>query len=121
MSDAVIVAIIALLGTVFSAVWQNRRIKDGFEEQAKLSDARLEKESQMADARLEKQFALADARQEQAQAIVNQKIDELSKRVEKHNNVIERVYKLEQDSAVQQEMLVTIHHRLDDIQQKIGA
>lgn len=33
---------------------------------------------------------------EKTRALLEYKIDELTKRVEKHNNVIERVYKLEQ-------------------------
>lgn len=32
-------------------------------------------------------------------AVLTEKVDELSGRVEKHNNVIERVYKLETDEA----------------------
>ncbi len=110
MSEAIVVAIISLLGIVISNVLQSRKISADFE-----------KQSELADARLEQQFALADARQEQSQAVTNQKIDELSKRVEKHNSVIERVYKLEQESAVQHEMLTSIHHRLNDMQQKIEA
>lgn len=34
------------------------------------------------------------------QELINYKIDELSKRVEKHNNLIERTYKIEERLAV---------------------
>lgn len=38
-----------------------------------------------------------------ANKLTNYRIEQLEKRVEKHNNVIERVYKLEKDEAVIQE------------------
>lgn len=38
-----------------------------------------------------------------ANKLVVYRIDQLEKKVEKHNNVIERVYKLEKDEAVMQE------------------
>lgn len=37
-----------------------------------------------------------------ANKLTNYRIEQLEKRVEKHNNVIERVYKLEKDEAVMQ-------------------
>lgn len=38
-----------------------------------------------------------------ANKLTNYRIEQLEKRVEKHNNVIERVYKLEKDEAVMKE------------------
>lgn len=38
-----------------------------------------------------------------ANKLTNYRIEQLEKRVEKHNNVIERVYKLEKDEAVIEE------------------
>ena len=38
-----------------------------------------------------------------ANKLTNYRIGQLEKKVEKHNNVIERVYKLERDEAVLQE------------------
>lgn len=35
-----------------------------------------------------------------SQAVIEVKLDELSSRVDKHNNMIERTYRLEQDVAV---------------------
>ena len=45
-------------------------------------------------------------------ALIDLKIQTLSDRVEKHNGVIERTYKLEQDSAVQAEQIADIRSRL---------
>ncbi len=50
--------------------------------------------------------------------LIEYKIDELSKRVDKHNSVIERVYKLEQDEAVIEEQIKVANHRIEDLEQK---
>lgn len=50
--------------------------------------------------------------------LIEYKIDELTKRVDKHNNVIERVYKLEQDAAVFEEKIDVANHRILDLEQK---
>ena len=45
------------------------------------------------------------------------RIEQLEKKVEKHNNVIERVYDLEKDKAVFQEDLKVVNHRVEDLEQ----
>ena len=50
--------------------------------------AEIEKKSELSDAKL-------DAKLERHQAVTDTKIDELAKKVEKHNNMIERVFTLE--------------------------
>lgn len=45
------------------------------------------------------------------------KIEELSKRVDKHNHVIERVYKLEQSEAVLEEKIDAANRRIADLEQ----
>ncbi len=59
-----------------------------------------------------------NANVQQQIAIIEIKIDELSKRVEKHNNVIERTYKLEQESAVHTEQIKVANHRIEDLERK---
>lgn len=43
--------------------------------------------------------------QSRTKALIEYKLDELTKRVDKHNNVIERTYKLERDMAVAKERI----------------
>ena len=43
-------------------------------------------------------------------------IQQLSDRVEKHNKVIERVYNLEQNDAVEKEQIKVINHRIEDLE-----
>ena len=49
-------------------------------------------------------------------AVMNEKIETLTKRVEKHNQVIERTYKLEQDYAVLDEKVKVANNRIKDLE-----
>lgn len=48
--------------------------------------------------------------------LTNYRIEQLEKRVEKHNNVIERVYTLEKEKAVFEEEMKVANHRIDDLE-----
>lgn len=52
--------------------------------------------------------------------LLEYKIDELAKRVEKHNEVMERTYKLEEQAAVTDEKIRVANHRIDDLEQKVS-
>lgn len=77
MSDTIIVAAISLIGTVITVWAANRHTL-----------AELDKKSELSDARI-------DAKLEKHQAVTDTKIDELTRKVEKHNCMIERTYQLE--------------------------
>lgn len=55
---------------------------------------------------------------EKYNAIQSYQIQELDKKVEKHNKVIERVYNLEQSDAVEREQIKVINHRLQDLEKE---
>lgn len=97
MSDAIIVALItagaSVIAQIVLAAIQSKDLL-----------AKLQAESQLNDAKL-------DAKLEKYQAVQNEKIDELSRRVEKHNSVIERTYKLETDVAKQGEQIKTLFNK----------
>jgi len=44
------------------------------------------------------------------------KLDELTKRVDKHNNVVERTYSIEQRLSVQEEQIRVANHRISDLE-----
>ena len=46
------------------------------------------------------------------------RIEQLEKKVDKHNNLIERVYELEEQNAVQDEKIVVANHRIDDLEER---
>lgn len=77
MSDTIIVAVISLIGTVVTVLAANRHTLAEIEKKSELSDIQL-------DAKLEKH-----------QAVTDTKIEELTRKVERHNNMIERTYQLE--------------------------
>lgn len=89
MSDAVIVGLLALLGTIFTAVWQNKKLGDDFQKRSELADARLEK----------------------AQAVTDEKIETLTREVREHNNFARRV-------PVIEEQIKVANHRIEDLERK---
>lgn len=48
--------------------------------------------------------------------LIDYKIEELTQRVEKHNNVIERTYELEKIARVHEEQIIVANHRLKDLE-----
>lgn len=49
--------------------------------------------------------------------LMSYRIEQLEKRVDKHNNVIERVYQLEQDEAVFEEQMKVANNRIKDLEE----
>lgn len=43
-------------------------------------------------------------------------ITELKKQVERHNGIIERTYKLEQECEIEKEKIKVINHRIEDLE-----
>ncbi len=81
MSEAILVSIVtaglALAGTVVTVLASGRQTLAALDRKSELSDAKLEAE-------LKKH-----------QAVTETKIDELTRKVEKHNSLIERMYRAE--------------------------
>lgn len=48
--------------------------------------------------------------------LMNYRIEQLEKKVDKHNQVIDRVYKLEKRDAVVEEEIKVANHRIDDLE-----
>ncbi len=49
-------------------------------------------------------------------ALIEYKIDELSKRVDKHNSLVERTYRLEESVSVIEEKIKVENHRIEDLE-----
>lgn len=54
--------------------------------------------------------------QDKTRALMEYKLDELTKRVDKHNNVVERTYTLEKELDVQREQIKVANHRIEDLE-----
>ena len=91
MSGEIWVAIIAaagsLAGVIFTVVYGNKKNVEKFEETSK---------------------AQTD--------LTIYRIDQLEEKVNKHNNLIERTYKIEQRLEVDEEKLKVANHRIDDLE-----
>ena len=46
------------------------------------------------------------------------RIEQLEKKVDKHNNLVERTYELEKRTDVQEEKIRVANHRIDDLEKK---
>lgn len=84
MSDAIIVGLIAAVASILAAVVTARATQIKVQENLKTSDA-----------------------------VQNEKIDQLRKSVDKHNNFAQRIPVLEEKIAV-------ANHRISDLEQKVG-
>lgn len=65
---------------------------------------------------LAKQEKLLSRKNEKTRALMEYKLEELTKRVDKHNNTIERTYNLEQRMAVSEEQIRVANHRIADLE-----
>ena len=54
--------------------------------------------------------------QSKTRALLTYQLNELSKRVDKHNNLVERTYHLEEQVAVQEEKIKVANHRIEDLE-----
>lgn len=59
-----------------------------------------------------------NSQNEKTRALMEYKLEELTKRVDKHNNVVERMFGLEQEQRVQAEKIAVANHRIEDLEEK---
>lgn len=57
---------------------------------------------------------------DKTRALLEYRLQQLEKKVDKHNNLIERTYKLEELTSLQEEKIKVANHRIDDLE-KGGA
>ena len=53
-----------------------------------------------------------------ANKLTNYRIEQLEKKVDKHNTVIERTFKLEEAQAVLTEQIKVANHRIEDVERE---
>lgn len=54
---------------------------------------------------------------DKTRALMEYQIGELRKQVEKHNSLIERIYRLEETATLHEEKLKVANHRIDDLEE----
>ena len=50
--------------------------------------------------------------------LTNYRLEQLEKKVDKHNGLVERTYRLEEKTALQEEKLKVANHRIDDLEER---
>lgn len=80
MTEAIIVAILSLCGTLTGSYFSNKK----------------------------------------SQILIAYRLEQLEDKVNKHNNLIERTYKLEELTAVQDEQIRVANHRIQDLEARVG-
>ena len=55
---------------------------------------------------------------ENTRNLLEYRLTQLEEKVDKHNNLVERTYKLEQHNEVQDEKIKVANHRIDDLEKR---
>lgn len=58
----------------------------------------------------------ADRKHDETINMIDYKLEQLTKRVDKHNNVVDRVYRLEEKAKLDDERIKVANHRIDDLE-----
>ena len=53
-------------------------------------------------------------------ALVQYRLDQVEKKLELHNNLIERTYKLEERTELQEEKIKEVNSKIDEIKRKVS-
>lgn len=57
--------------------------------------------------------------QNKTKILLEYKLNELTKKVDKHNNLVERMYKVEKENEVSKERIKVANHRIDDLEREV--
>lgn len=96
--SSIVSAIIAAFAAIVVCIYENRLQLRQFEEIRK------------------DQAAEAKRRHDESLEMITYKIDQLSDRVDKHNNLIERTYELEKEAEILKEQIKVANHRIEDLE-----
>ena len=109
MSEGIVVAIISLTGIVISNMVSMKKSADDRNAFAKELYNELDKRSELSDSNIHKELA-----------VMMGQIENLRKEVQKLNDLVERVHKLEQTVAVNSEQINSIRTHLNDLERVIN-
>lgn len=109
----IIVAAFLFAGTLYGH-WKTAQVsRDKTVQTVKDEMAGIREESQAKDEELHAELAMFKQETVSSLELIRKDIGALSQRVEKHNNVIERTYQLEKDTALQAEKIAALEKKVD--------
>ncbi len=56
--------------------------------------------------------------QRKSSALIAYRLEELERKVQAHNNLVERMYRVEERTEIQEEKIKTANHRIDDLEKE---
>lgn len=56
--------------------------------------------------------------QRKSSALIAYRLEELEQKVQAHNNLVERMYKIEERTEVQEEKIKVANHRIEDLEKE---
>lgn len=65
-------------------------------------------------------IVVAAIQHKKTDALIEYRLKELEEKVDKHNNLIDRTFKLEKITELQEEKIKVANHRIDDLEKKKG-
>ena len=95
MIEAIITGVVAIAVCMINNSWQSKR----------------------ADRQHQATMEAAEKQHNTTIALVEYKLDQLTKRVEKHNGLVERLYEVERKLGIDEERINVANHRIDDLEQ----
>lgn len=102
MTEAIIVALITVAGSIIVQVMISRaNTRDLY--------AKLDKQSEISDQRIQGEID-----------VIKTEIRQLTAQVEKHNQVIDRTYALENRMGVAEERISDANHRINELRDRPG-
>lgn len=94
MTEAIITGVVAIIVCMVNNAWQSKR----------------------ADRQHQATMDAAEKQHNTTIALIEYKLDQLAKKVDLHNNAVQRLYKAEQTIAVQTEQIKVANHRIEDLE-----
>lgn len=95
MIEAIITGVVAIAVCMINNAWQQKR---------------ADKQHQATMAATEKQH-------DTTIKLIEYKLDQLTKKVDLHNNAVDRLYKVEKQLGIDEEKINVANHRIDDLEQ----
>ncbi|WP_458398048.1 hypothetical protein [Anaerotignum sp.] len=95
MIEAIITGAVAIIVCMINNSWQQKR---------------ADKQHQVTMEATEKQHSTT-------LAIIEYKLEQLTHKVELHNNAVERLYEVERKLGIDEERIEVANHRIDDLEQ----
>lgn len=94
MIEAIITGVVAIIVCMVNNAWQSKR----------------------SDKQHQATMDAAEKQHNTTIALIEYKLDQLAKKVDIHNNAVERLYEVERKLGIDEEKISVANHRIDDLE-----